>query len=109
MVFHGWMPEPEKLLQQADIAVLPWRWQEPFGLVGPEAMGYALPLVGFDRGGIGEYLIPDETGLLVPPNNPRALGEAISRLLADPALRKKMGANGREFVREHFSCIPSVE
>ena len=43
-----------------------------------------------------------ETGLLVPPRDPVRLAAALERLLDDPALRRRLGANGRERIREHF-------
>jgi glycosyltransferase involved in cell wall biosynthesis len=47
--------------------------------------------------------VSGETGLLVEPNNPEALVEAIGRLLDDPALRERLGANARERVMERFT------
>ncbi len=103
VIFHGWSQTPEELYRRASIAVLPWRWQEPFGLVGPEAQSYGLPLVGFNRGGIGEYLVNEKTGLLVEPEDPEALAKAISRLLASPELAAKLGRAGRTLVRRKFA------
>ena len=103
VVFHGYSPNPEDAFRDIRAAVLPWRWQEPFGLVGPEALAHGIPLVGFDVGAIREYLIDDETGMLVPPGDTAALASAIDRILADPAKAEAMGARGRELVASRFT------
>ena len=101
--FAGWVAAPEKLAAQCDVAVLPFFWQEPFGLVGPEAMGHELPVVAFRVGGVDEWLKDRENGLAVPPRDVEKFASAIDELLADKALRLRLGARGRELVRERFS------
>jgi len=108
VVFHGYTPEPERFLARAYAAALPWRWQEPFGLVGPEALAAGVPLVGFHTGGAGEYLIDGETGLAAPPRDVPALAAAIERLLGDPALAKRLGRNGRHLLAEKFSAAAAL-
>ena len=103
VVFHGYSQNPDEAFRGIRAVVLPWRWQEPFGLVGPEALAHGVPLVGFDVGAIREYLINGETGLLVPPGNTEALADAIETILADPARAGAMGAHGRELVSERFT------
>ena len=100
--FHSWANHPERFFADAALAVLPWRWQEPFGLVGPEALANGIPLVGFDIGGIREYLIDGSTGLLVPYGDIKRLAAAVSQLLVDVELRRQMGANGRVYVQANF-------
>ena len=101
--FAGWVSDPEVLYAAADIAVLPFFWQEPFGLVGPEASARELPVVAFRTGGVDEWLVDGENGLAVPPRDVPAFAAAIDRLLADPDERLKFGRRGRELVRERFS------
>lgn len=107
--FHGWVSDPEKYYHAATLAVLPWRWQEPFGLVGPEALAYALPLAGFAVGGFGEYLKDGVTGIAAAPGNADALAFALRELLADPQKARRFGANGRKLVEERFSAEKLVE
>jgi starch synthase len=90
---------------------------EPFGLINLEAMACATPVVASAVGGIPEVVVDGETGYLVapdlssePPYEPRhatqfaqRLAVALNRLLADPALRHRMGQQGRVWVEEHFS------
>ena len=103
VVFHGFSPNPDNLDRGVRAAILPWRWQEPFGLVGPEALAHGVPLIGFDTGAIREYLVDGETGLLVPPGDTIALAQAIERLLNDPGDAAAMGRRGCELVSARFT------
>lgn len=103
VVFHGYSPDPDNVYRDVRAAILPWRWQEPFGLVGPEALAHGVPLVGFDVGAIREYLADGETGLLVPSGDTTALAQAIDRLLNDPEEAAAMGRSGRELVSARFT------
>ena len=103
VTFAGWVDDPEKLVMESDIAVLPFFWQEPFGLVGPEALARELPVVAFRIGGVDEWLRDGENGFAVPPRDIRGFAAAVDRLLADRDMRRKFGEAGRKFVREHFS------
>ena len=103
VVFHGYSPNPDDAFQGARAAVLPWRWQEPFGLVGPEALAHGVPLVGFDVGAIRDYLVDGQTGILVPPGDTGALAKAIDRILNTPDEARAMGLRGRELVSSRFT------
>ena len=103
VVFHGYSPNPDDAFRGVRAVVLPWRWQEPFGLVGPEALAHGVPLVGFDVGAIREYLVDGRTGILVPPGDTAALARAIERLLRDPGEARAMGLRGRELVSDRFT------
>ncbi len=90
---------------------------EPFGIINLEAMACEIPVVASAVGGIREVVVPGETGHLVPlaqqtespfePVNPdqfsRGLAHYVNLLLADEALRKEMGAKGRQRAETHFS------
>jgi glycosyltransferase involved in cell wall biosynthesis len=52
-------------------------------------------VVAHDIGGVPEAVINETTGLLVSPDDPAALTAALSRLIADPALRRRLGDAGR--------------
>ena len=103
VVFHGYSPNPDDAFRGVRAVVLPWRWQEPFGLVGPEALAHGVPLVGFDVGAVREYLVDGRTGLLVPPGDTDALAKAIDRLLNAPEEAAAMGLRGRELVSTRFT------
>ena len=79
----------------ADIFVLPSRFEGlPMSVI--EAMLTGLPVVATDVRGPAEQVVPEVTGLLVPPGDASALAAALRRLVADQALRARMGAAGRE-------------
>lgn len=103
VVFHGYSPNPDDAFRGIRAVVLPWRWQEPFGLVGLEALAHGVPLVGFDVGAIRDYLIDGKTGVLVPPGDADALAQAIDRLLNAPNEAHTMGLRGRELVFARFT------
>ena len=67
-----------------------------------EAMSCGLPVIASAVGGVGDMLTP-ETGLLVPPGEPAALADAMSRLAADRPLRERMGRAARARYEEVFS------
>jgi sugar transferase (PEP-CTERM/EpsH1 system associated) len=73
-----------------------------------EAMAAGLPVVATAVGGTPEVVLDGIIGLLVPPRDPQALAEAITRLLGVPDLRRKMGRAGRERVERHFSIEETV-
>jgi phosphatidylinositol alpha-1,6-mannosyltransferase len=70
---------------------------EGFGLVYLEAAAHGLPVVAHEVGGVGEAVADGVTGLLVPPERPLQLAAAFERLIHDPALRRRLGAAGRDW------------
>jgi len=85
-----------------DVCVLPARKPEGLGNVLLEAMAMGKPLVGSAIGGIPEIIEDGQNGFLVEPNNVGALAAALERLLADPALCRRMGQEGRRRFEEYF-------
>jgi glycosyltransferase involved in cell wall biosynthesis len=67
-----------------------------------EAMAYGLPVIASNVGGIPD-LLAGGAGILIPPGDGRALGEAMQRLAADPSLRQRMGRAARERYLRLFS------
>lgn len=90
------------VLQSLDMFVLPTH-QEALGTAYIEASAMGLPCIGTDVDGVPEVVADGETGLLVPAHNSEVLGQAIMRLLDDPALRQRMGAAARARVQAIFS------
>lgn len=86
-----------RLYRRAAVVACPSR-REGFGVVCAEAMAHARPVVATAVGGLRDLVVDGETGLLVPPHDPRALRAALERLLADRELRRRLGAAGRERV-----------
>lgn len=67
-----------------------------------EAMLCALPVVATDIRGPREQVVPEQTGLLVPPMQSAPLAAALSRLARDASLRHRMGEAGRERAVEKY-------
>jgi glycosyltransferase involved in cell wall biosynthesis len=89
----------------AQVFVLPATHpSEAFGLVQVEAMASGIPTVCTELGpGTSWVTLDDQTGYVVPPNDPGPLAEAIRRLLTDPIRRQAMGAAARQRARSEFS------
>jgi alpha-maltose-1-phosphate synthase len=91
------LPKPEviQLLTHATVFAIPSVY-EPLGIVNLEAMACGTAVVGSRTGGIPEVVADGETGLLVPPDEPRPLADALNVLLRDPGRARAMGQAGRK-------------
>jgi glycosyltransferase involved in cell wall biosynthesis len=96
-VYNGLSPNDPALVDlygRADVFVLPTR-ADCYSLAGIEAMAAGLPVVLSDTGGTGDILSDGETGFLLPPGDALALEKALTRLLDDSDLCRRMGAAAR--------------
>lgn len=84
-------------------------WYEPFGLTPLEAMACGRPVVGSAVGGLTYTIADGVTGFLVPPRDPAALAARLHLLLADPALRERMGGAARDRIAREFTWDTVVE
>jgi glycosyltransferase involved in cell wall biosynthesis len=83
-------------LVRCDLLVMPSRHEsESFGLATLEAMACGKPVIASAVGGLVELVTDNQTGLLVPRDDPDALAQAICRLIDDAALRARLGEAGR--------------
>jgi glycosyltransferase involved in cell wall biosynthesis len=82
---------------------------ESFGITVVEAMMMKLPVVATRVGGMKHTVAPDETGFLVEPGNPAALGQAIETTLTDAGLAARMGTAGRARALKEFSWDSAAE
>lgn len=98
--------EPEQIVElydRAEMAVVPSLY-EGFSLPAVEAMACGVPLVATTGGALPEVVGPDgEAALVVPPNDPSALAEAMGRVLGNAGLRARLGAAGRARVLTRFT------
>jgi phosphatidylinositol alpha-1,6-mannosyltransferase len=106
VAFAGAVPEAElpRHYAVADVFAMPCRTRlgglevEGWGNVFIEAAACARPVVVGDSGGAREALVDGETGILVDGRSVETVAAAVSELLADPGLARKMGEAGRERV-----------
>jgi glycosyltransferase involved in cell wall biosynthesis len=91
--------------------VLPSILPEPFGTVVCEAMSRGKAVIGTQPGGHTDMIVPEETGLLVPPGDVHALTRAIERLIQDSRLRDRLGREARVRARRFTPevAIPRIE
>lgn len=98
----GWVDDVEKYYSEADLVIVPSRWQEPFGLIGIEAFSRMVPVVGFDVGGISEWLHHKENGYLVKKRTSQGLAEALEYIEENSEQVEKWGRTGYDYVKENF-------
>jgi glycosyltransferase involved in cell wall biosynthesis len=113
VTFLGNVPEADlpALYRSADIFVLPSTSRaESFGMVLVEAMASGLPCITTEIASGNSYVVQDGlTGLVVTPRSPAALAQAITRLIAEPALRIQLGQAGRERALREFTVGTMVQ
>jgi glycosyltransferase involved in cell wall biosynthesis len=110
--FHSVLSQEElrDAYSACDLFVLPSRSRsEAFGIVLLEAMARGKPVVATHVGGIPYVVNDKETGILVPPYDPKPLADAICLLLKNPELREKMGQAAREHVLQKFTRKPTTK
>lgn len=106
--FLGWRESLGEVYNAFDLSVLPSR-MEGMGRTAVEAMACGLPVVATGVGGLPWVVEDGVTGIIVPPEEPRALADAIVRLLDDEGARKEMGAAGARRAQQLFSLQVMVE
>lgn len=105
--FLGHVPNAAAFLRPLDILVVPSR-SESFSLVALEAMALGTPIVAAGVGGLGDLVRESGAGILVPPEDPAAVADAVERLLADRAMRDRMCEAGQDYARR-FSVERMVD
>jgi glycosyltransferase involved in cell wall biosynthesis len=101
ILFTGFRTDSADLIRAADLSVLV-STKEGLSNTLLESLAAGRPVIASRVGGNPEVVSPD-VGFLVPPRDPQALAEALAAALSDPARAARMGARGRELVRQNFS------
>src|SRR5207237_5520409 len=91
-----------RFLQSVDLLTVPTTYREPKGLYILEAWANGVPVVQPRHGSFPELIEATRGGLLVNPNDPADLAQALRRLAVDPALRRELGSKGKMAVHERF-------
>lgn len=98
----GFVADTAPYYRAMDVMVLP-TWREGFPNAVLEAAATGIPVVTTIATGSRDSVVPEVTGLLIPPGYPEAISEAVLKLLSDPAKRQHMGVAARAWVVEHYS------
>ncbi len=96
--------EIDLLYTEADIVVVPSIWGEPLGAVAAEALRNGSAVIASNVGGIDTWVIHEETGILVQPNDINALSQAIKKLLLDENLRRNLVNAGSKLINSKFTA-----
>jgi glycogen(starch) synthase len=109
VAFLGWVEPGEvpALINRASFLVMPSR-REGLPLVAVQAAFMARPVVGTTAGGLGEVLRHEETGLVVPAEDPGALARSMARLIDDRELTARLGAGARAHACSHLDWDQTV-
>jgi glycosyltransferase involved in cell wall biosynthesis len=105
--FLGWRDDIPELLALCNLFVLP-SLGEHFGRVLIEAMAMEKAVVATDAGGVPEVVVHGETGLLVPPGQPKEMADAVVDIVKDPARAARLGKAGRKRVEAEFDITKDV-
>ena len=109
--FKGFIPQEELkgYYRECSVVALSSLWPEPIATIGLEVMRYALPVVGFDAGGIKDWLKDGFNGYLVPWMDRDDFAQRLDELLQDKEKAKRLGENGFEFVSERYDFPTYIE
>jgi glycosyltransferase involved in cell wall biosynthesis len=97
----GFVDDTAPYYRAMDMLVLP-TWREGFPNVVLEAAATGIPVITTLCTGSRDSVVPEVTGLLIPPGYPEAIFEAVLSLIRNPARRRRMGVAARAWVLEHF-------
>lgn len=101
--FRGYVEGAGRRCGEAAVLAVPSS-RESFGIAALEAMACGVPVVAARVGGLPELVLDGETGLLVPPEDEKALAKALVGLLRDPERAAGLGAAGRERALTRFTA-----
>ena len=91
-----------RIIKSSSVVVVPSRI-ESLPTTVKEAFYLNIPVVGSNVGGVPELITDNETGLLVPPENPGKLADAVNELLSNTEKAKKIADNGNNFVKKNMT------
>jgi glycosyltransferase involved in cell wall biosynthesis len=101
ILITGMVETTEEYYRAMDLMVLP-SWREGFPNAVLEASATGLPVVTTESTGSRDSIVPEVTGLLIPPGYPEAITEAVLTLLKDPGRRHSMGQSARSWILAHY-------
>jgi glycosyltransferase involved in cell wall biosynthesis len=103
-VMTGHREDVDRLMRLSQVVVLTSEGEEATCQALAQALACHRGVVSFDRGGVGELVLPEKTGLLVPFGDVEGMAAAVERLLRDDDLRLGLARAGRRKVEAEFSA-----
>ena len=91
-----------RIMKSSSVVVVPSR-MESLPTTVKEAFYLDVPVIGTNVGGIPELIKNNETGILIPPENPNKLAQAVNELLSDNEKAKKLATNGNIFIKNNMT------
>ena len=107
--FLGFRSDVPAIMKASDVVVHASRNPEPFGIVVPEAMLAARPILATNHGGPPEIVEHGVTGFLYPPDDPAALAKLVQELMADPQKCAAIGAQAYRKAAADYTMRSSVQ
>jgi glycosyltransferase involved in cell wall biosynthesis len=95
--------EMEDRFARVWVHAIPSRWEEPFGITAAEGMMRGAAVVSSNTGGLAEFIRQGETGILVSPQDPQPMADALLSLLKSPERTERLGRQGRDFAIQHLT------
>jgi glycosyltransferase involved in cell wall biosynthesis len=109
VTFAGFIENMLRVYPLLDIVVVPSELPEGLGLVVLEAMASNIPVVATCIGGPAEIIEQNISGLLIPPDDPQMLAEALANLCAHPDERKRLGEGGYQRVKQAYNIDETIK
>ncbi len=100
--WHDYVTDRRLIYSSVDVCVVPSRSHDPFPTTAVEAGFFGLPAIVTRRGGLPEIIEHNVNGLLVDAERPNEIADALCRLIEEPSLRQRLGANARRRAVEQF-------
>ncbi len=97
----GFVTDTAPYYRAMDVLVLP-SWREGFPNAVLEAAASGIPVVTTESTGARDSVVPEVTGLLIPPGYPEAITEAVLKILSNPDRKRRMGQAARAWIVEHY-------
>ena len=109
--YHGRVPQNQinKAAHDALMLIVPTKNDEPFGLTGIEGQAAGLITIGSNKGGIPEWCIDGETGLLFEGENISDLSEKIEIVLNKEELREKLLQGSKAYLTKNFDRLTNIQ
>ena len=107
-VFHGFVPEVADAMAAVDLVVIPSVWAEAFPFAALEAMSLGKPILATRRGGLPE-MVSEQTGRLIPAEDPKALAEQVAWFASNPNEAAQLGARAREIQSQEYTIARFAE